>query len=398
MAKMFYTLEETQSALGRSADEIAQLTREGRLREFRDGKKTMYRADQVDGLKATLGSGALVPVDMGPSDSGAPIGLADTGGMGGSGIGLSLADTGGGSGLQALPGSSGVGSGVGSGIGSSGGVGSGLHGSAISSGLGSGISSAGSGIMNLREDTNLSADLGLSGSQGGMPSPTRGAMGGSMGGFESSLENLPGSGIGTAGGSVAGGSVAGGSLSGTRSGFGTGAGGINVLGDDDASFDPMAQTAISSAPMTDLNLESVGSGSGLLDLTRESDDTSLGAEVLDEITPSGRGRAAAPSGSSVSKLTLDAPAGGVVRGTGPVVNYVEAADPVGSALGWMAAGAGLVLLFGIFALTCSVFDVSSSPLAWMDEKGFLVIVGVLLIAPVVGFIIGFLGSSRSTAR
>lgn len=37
----------------------------------------------------------------------------------------------------------------------------------------------------------------------------------------------------------------------------------------------------------DLALESVGSGSGLLDLTRETDDTSLGAELLDEIYPSG---------------------------------------------------------------------------------------------------------------
>ncbi len=35
----------------------------------------------------------------------------------------------------------------------------------------------------------------------------------------------------------------------------------------------------------DLALESVGSGSGLLDLTRETDDTSLGAELLDEIYP-----------------------------------------------------------------------------------------------------------------
>ncbi len=35
----------------------------------------------------------------------------------------------------------------------------------------------------------------------------------------------------------------------------------------------------------DLVLEQVGSGSGLLDLTRESDDTSLGAELLDEIYP-----------------------------------------------------------------------------------------------------------------
>ena len=40
-------------------------------------------------------------------------------------------------------------------------------------------------------------------------------------------------------------------------------------------------------PRKKLSLESVGSGSGLLDLTRESDDTSLGAELLDEIYPGG---------------------------------------------------------------------------------------------------------------
>jgi len=53
--------------------------------------------------------------------------------------------------------------------------------------------------------------------------------------------------------------------------------------------DPLAQTQV-TGPMIDdeeLALESVGSGSGLLDLTRESDDTSLGAELLDEIYPGG---------------------------------------------------------------------------------------------------------------
>ncbi len=60
--------------------------------------------------------------------------------------------------------------------------------------------------------------------------------------------------------------------------------GINVFDDDelDESVDPLAQTAV-----TDLGglggLDGVGSGSGILDLTKESDDTSLGAELLEEI-------------------------------------------------------------------------------------------------------------------
>lgn len=48
--------------------------------------------------------------------------------------------------------------------------------------------------------------------------------------------------------------------------------------------DPMAQTQVTESFTEDeLSLEGIGSGSGLLDLTRESDDTSLGAELIDEV-------------------------------------------------------------------------------------------------------------------
>jgi hypothetical protein len=59
--------------------------------------------------------------------------------------------------------------------------------------------------------------------------------------------------------------------------------GVSVFDDDelDDVVDPLAQTAISD--VAGLGIEGVGSGSGILDLTRESDDTSLGAELLDEI-------------------------------------------------------------------------------------------------------------------
>lgn len=59
--------------------------------------------------------------------------------------------------------------------------------------------------------------------------------------------------------------------------------GLNVFDDDelDEHVDPLAQTAVSD--VAGLGIEGTGSGSGILDLTRESDDTSLGAELLDEI-------------------------------------------------------------------------------------------------------------------
>ena len=50
MAKMFYNTEEVQEKLGCSADEIKDLVQQGRLREFRDGAKIMFRVSEVDKL------------------------------------------------------------------------------------------------------------------------------------------------------------------------------------------------------------------------------------------------------------------------------------------------------------------------------------------------------------
>jgi len=60
--------------------------------------------------------------------------------------------------------------------------------------------------------------------------------------------------------------------------------GISVFEDEEVEIaaDPMGETRISAGVD---ELEAVGSGSGLLDLTQVSDDTSLGAELLDVISP-----------------------------------------------------------------------------------------------------------------
>lgn len=80
--------------------------------------------------------------------------------------------------------------------------------------------------------------------------------------------------------------------------------GIGVFDDDELEIDadPMAKTQITSAKSG----QDSGSGSGLLDLTRESDDTSLGAELLDEIYP-GEEHAADPlAGADDSDEPADA--------------------------------------------------------------------------------------------
>src|SRR3954468_21780660 len=92
MAKMFYTLEETKAALQKNEEEIKQLAREGRLREFRDGPRLMFKADQVESIKSELGlGGGGGGADIGISDTGAPIGLVDS--RSSSATGISLSDT-----------------------------------------------------------------------------------------------------------------------------------------------------------------------------------------------------------------------------------------------------------------------------------------------------------------
>src|SRR5262249_1414952 len=110
MAKMFYTLDEAKAALGKNEEEIKQFAREGRLREFRDGPRLMFKADQVEQLKNELASGMdQISLD---SETGAPIGLIDTRGGtsgGSSGTGIRLADTDVGGAGSGDPGATGIG-------------------------------------------------------------------------------------------------------------------------------------------------------------------------------------------------------------------------------------------------------------------------------------------------
>lgn len=311
MAKMFYTAEEAQQILGKTEEEIKQLTREGRLREFRDGPRLMYKADQVDSLKAELSEGGD-QVSLGPSDTGAPIGLVDS--RSGSSPVISLAD-----------------------------------------------STGSPSPSSLKEDTALAADLGLSGSiglsgsVGGVPSPAR------PGGSGSGLSGLSG----TSGGSK---------------------GGINVLGDE-GDADPMAQTAVNPALADQINIEGMGSGSGLLDLTRESDNTSLGA-VLDEIPASGS-RAAETVGATSAGFSSGLAAASPSPSSRVVAqpSYVEKKDPLAPAMGGMALFASLFALIGLLALASGVMGTSPSLLESLN-LGLLVVAAIGIGAALVGFVGG----------
>lgn len=50
MAGMFYSLQEAAEKLNKTEDELKELVKEGRLREFRDGSNLLFKVDEVEAL------------------------------------------------------------------------------------------------------------------------------------------------------------------------------------------------------------------------------------------------------------------------------------------------------------------------------------------------------------
>ena len=63
MGKMFYNLEEAKGILNKDEFQISQLVKEGSLREFRDGPRKMFKADQINDILANLSSNIAVKVE-----------------------------------------------------------------------------------------------------------------------------------------------------------------------------------------------------------------------------------------------------------------------------------------------------------------------------------------------
>lgn len=272
MAKMFYTIEEAAEKLGVDATKVKEMAESGRLNQFRDRDKVMFKVDQVDKLAA---------------ESGGDDASADDAAAGGeSGGGDASEDSG-------------------------------------------EIQIAESAANEDTDAIDLASEVEADHDQPQRSSSDR-----------------------------------------------AGDTGVSVFDADEVdAADPMAQTVVSDSPPADdeeLALESVGSGSGLLDLTRESDDTSLGAELLEEIYPSS-GSAEAGEGQGEEMQGIFESGGGEggeadlgeLESTGepqgaaaaaapmPAVQ-VEPSDPAGS--GWTAG----LLIGALVALTIAMFVMVST--------------------------------------
>lgn len=296
MAKMFYTLEEAAERLGVNEDEIKRLASTGKLQQFRDREKLMYKRDQVDAMATEVGTTGIAHV-VNEDDTG-PIELADSG-----------ADA-----------------------------------------------------VDLKE-----AEVKQSKERKEDPRQRTG---------------------------------------------------VSVFDADEIeAADPMAQTQVSQPTRDEeeLVLESVGSGSGLLDLTRESDDTSLGAELLEEIYPgSGEGsdsklEPVPGSSTGLANMTPESGASGLENlqpssGTAAIASHEpsatmpvsfaapEAFDGAGSGLGTGALAAACLTL--VLALIVAIGAIQGAPVALtrtFQENLWLwvgVLLGVTVVFTIVGWVIG----------
>jgi hypothetical protein len=162
--------------------------------------------------------------------------------------------------------------------------------------------------------------------------------------------------------------------------------GISIFDDEDLEIeaaDPMAKTQISAAIEDQVALEGVGSGSGLLDLTRESDETSLGAEVLDHIDMEG----AAPAGAELA---------GAYGATHEVIvpaQMVEETDPQSGLFGGLTTGLAVVMLAMVLVAVAAITGVVPEIVATMADNAVGVIVGAIVLC-IIGAVIGwFVGKS-----
>ncbi|MBT5365029.1 MAG: hypothetical protein HOL14_00695, partial [Phycisphaerae bacterium] len=174
------------------------------------------------------------------------------------------------------------------------------------------------------------------------------------------------------------------------SGAASGIGAAFEGGEDDDS----AETRVADALDEELSLEAVGSGSGLLDLTNESDDTSLGAELLDEVWEDGDSGNFDANASGLFE-TSEHEQAATVTADSPMGLPVALAEVYDGK--WSGTGVGLLLGSLIALLAVAVMLVTSimgvSPkLATMVTGDAMIwgggFLGFAIVAGLVGMFIG----------
>ena len=353
MAKMFYTAEEAAEKLGKSVSDLNELASSGQIQEFRDKDKVMFKVDQIDLLADAQAddddfgdlplsleeSGELDPLSLSGS---API-MSDDDALSLSGSADMVLDD------DVLS----------------------LSGDAPMLDDDDDMLSLSGDAPSLTDDVD---DLSLSGSAmaspdeiGSLELSASGAIG-----LEDSAVDSDDSFLGASG------------LEGT---------GISAFEPDLDGEETSGGDLLDD----DLSLETVGSGSGLLDLTRESDDTSLGAELLDEVYSDESGDLPANASglfeaADSDSTDADPEIGRDMPAMGSVPMLVDTYDG-----GWsgLTVGMALVSCAALCMVGLMVFVTSTGtlpPLATMISDQMTMwfggLIGGVLILGILGFFIG----------
>lgn len=324
MAKMFYTLDEVCSKLGKTESEVEALVESGQIQEFRDGESLVFKVEQINLLAEPDDDGG---VDLDLDDS--ALDLDDSFGLGESGTStsLGLAE----SQSAELPAVTPASPPPADSAADSGSV-IDLHASSSQSAV-----SPAADV----DELDLSAELDASGSIDASASVSA---------FDSAV----------------------------------GAGGDTQLG---------------GAVDDDLTLEMVGSGSGLLDLTRESDDTSLGAELMEEVFTSDDDAAmpAADSGlfeaaAAPTPVAGTAPAAPATTQAAAMPMAAQAWDPAWSGLACGLLIGAAVALFAVLSIVFIEVQGAASGVSSIIAGSLWVWIGGLAggtaIAGAIGFVLG----------
>jgi hypothetical protein len=175
--------------------------------------------------------------------------------------------------------------------------------------------------------------------------------------------------------------------------------GISIFeADQTEEADPSAVTQVTESAPSELSLETVGSGSGLLDLTREADDTSLGQNLLDEVSAREGSTASATIGEGED-------AGALFESTGAESDVSTAAAPAAIMMmaepydgTWSGIAGGVA--FGMIALLGVTISLAIFGLANASNLGLAGMIGdnlwmwagggagLILVAAIVGMVVG----------
>jgi hypothetical protein len=156
------------------------------------------------------------------------------------------------------------------------------------------------------------------------------------------------------------------------------------------------QTHVGDAYGDELTLESVGSGSGLLDLTRESDDTSLGAQLLEEVYSNEDDPQIPAHASGLFEAAgAESPGnvlGDVSGGVAAMPMLVEVYDGAGSGLGVGLMVAAMIALVCV-AIVAIVGVTGATPGLAMTFAGNIwmwvgILAGVTIVGGGIGYFIG----------